>query len=104
MKRLSDEFEQGLGKRLQRYLYLKYWLSINYVGGSKDRRYFQITDWWEEFVYLRQRTPIMINSNYYALDAFNPIVSKKQSARAANAVYSALLFRRMIDRREISPV
>ena len=39
---LSKEFETTLGKRLQRWLQLKWWTSDNYVS-----------DWWEEYVYLR---------------------------------------------------
>lgn len=27
----------------------------------------QVTDWWEEYVYLRGRSPIMVNSNYYGV-------------------------------------
>lgn len=27
----------------------------------------QVSDWWEEYVYLRGRGPIMVNSNYYAM-------------------------------------
>jgi len=26
-----------------------------------------VSDWWEEYVYLSGRSPIMINSNYYGL-------------------------------------
>ncbi|CAB3405614.1 unnamed protein product [Caenorhabditis bovis] len=57
---LSERFRKGVGRRLQRYLTLKSWFSTNYV-----------TDWWEEFVYMRQRSPIMINSNYYGFVRFN---------------------------------
>jgi hypothetical protein len=67
---------------------------------------------------LRGRSPIMINSNYYGLvclntkncnlflfkDSFNPGATHLQSARAANCVYAALLFRRQVERAEISPV
>lgn len=28
---------------------------------------FQVSDWWEEYIYLRSRNPIMVNSNYYAM-------------------------------------
>ena len=66
-------------------------------------RTMQITDWWEEFIYLRPRAPIMINSNYYGLDKIGNL-GCQQSARAANCVHAALLFRRMIERSEISPV
>lgn len=27
----------------------------------------QVSDWWEEYVYLRGRNPIMVNSNYYVM-------------------------------------
>ena len=27
----------------------------------------QVTDWWEQYVYLRGRSPIMINSNFYGI-------------------------------------
>lgn len=26
-----------------------------------------MSDWWEEFIYLRSRSPIMVNSNYYGM-------------------------------------
>ena len=29
--------------------------------------HFKVSDWWEEYVYLRSRSPIMINSNFYAM-------------------------------------
>ena len=41
-----------------RYLWLKWLWSDNYVS-----------DWWEEYVYLRSRSPLMINSNFYIMDA-----------------------------------
>lgn len=27
----------------------------------------QVSDWWEEYIYLRGRSPLMVNSNYYAM-------------------------------------
>ena len=71
---LSKEFESTLGKRLQRWLQLKWWTSDNYVS-----------DWWEEYVYLRGRSPLMINSNYYCIDSMKTI-THVQAARAANVV------------------
>lgn len=29
--------------------------------------WFQVSDWWEEYIYLRGRGPIMVNSNYYGM-------------------------------------
>lgn len=89
---LSERFRKGVGRRLQRYLILKSWMSTNYV-----------TDWWEEFVYMRQRSPIMINSNYYGFDSMNCHPTTHQGARAANITYCSLLFRRMVERQEVSP-
>ena len=57
MTSLAADFEDRLGPKLQRYLWLKWLWSDNYIS-----------DWWEEYVYLRGRSPIMINSNFYALD------------------------------------
>lgn len=90
---LSEKFRKGIGRRLQRYLVIKSWLSINYV-----------TDWWFEFVYLRQRSPLMINSNYYGFDTLTFVKTNNQAARAANITWGALLFRKMVEFQEISPV
>lgn len=27
----------------------------------------QVSDWWEEYIYLRSRSPIMVNSNFYIM-------------------------------------
>uniref|UniRef100_A0AC34R2U8 Carnitine O-palmitoyltransferase n=1 Tax=Panagrolaimus sp. JU765 TaxID=591449 RepID=A0AC34R2U8_9BILA len=89
---LSEKFRKGIGRRLQRYLIIKSYLSANYV-----------TDWWEEFVYLRQRSPIMINSNFYGFDTLNLYKTQNQAARAANVTWAACRFRRMIERQEVSP-
>uniref|UniRef100_A0A5S6QB24 carnitine O-palmitoyltransferase n=1 Tax=Trichuris muris TaxID=70415 RepID=A0A5S6QB24_TRIMR len=93
MSRLSDEFQRTIGPKLQRYLLLKSWFSTNYVS-----------DWWEEYVYLRGRSPLMINSNYYGLDALGYDCTKVQAARAANMTYASLIFRRLIERQELKPI
>jgi carnitine O-palmitoyltransferase 1 len=89
----AEEFENGIGKKLQRYLSLKSWWASNYVS-----------DWWEEYVYLRGRQPIMVNSNYYGMDALFLKHTTYQASRAANLIYSAMMFRRMIDRQELAPI
>lgn len=109
MVHLTENFRRGLGRRLQRYLYIKSFLSINYVCfifqfNKFNINFLQVTDWWEEFVYLRGRSPIMINSNYYGFDTLNENPTKNQAARAANITWGALLFRRLIERQEVSPV
>ncbi|XP_070506218.1 carnitine O-palmitoyltransferase 1, liver isoform isoform X2 [Chironomus tepperi] len=89
----AEEFENGIGKKLQRYLILKSWWSTNYVS-----------DWWEEYVYLRGRSPLMVNSNFYGVDAIFTHPTKNQAARAASVCHLLLQFRRSIDRQELEPI
>uniref|UniRef100_A0A8C7N5J5 carnitine O-palmitoyltransferase n=1 Tax=Oncorhynchus kisutch TaxID=8019 RepID=A0A8C7N5J5_ONCKI len=75
MEGLAKDFEKGLGPKLQWYLKLKSWWATNYVS-----------DWWEEYIYLRGRGPIMVNSNYYAMVRVRttplPSVSRRAGFRA----------------------
>lgn len=34
----------------------------------------QVSDWWEEYIYLRGRGPLMVNSNYYAMVSWSPFL------------------------------
>uniref|UniRef100_A0A2H6N6Z3 carnitine O-palmitoyltransferase n=1 Tax=Micrurus carvalhoi TaxID=3147026 RepID=A0A2H6N6Z3_9SAUR len=93
MEGLGKDFAVNLGPKLQWYLKLKSWWATNYVS-----------DWWEEYIYLRGRGPIMVNSNYFAMDFlyFTPTVV--QAARAGNAIHAILLYRRKLDRQQIQPI
>uniref|UniRef100_A0A1L8DYB6 carnitine O-palmitoyltransferase n=1 Tax=Nyssomyia neivai TaxID=330878 RepID=A0A1L8DYB6_9DIPT len=93
MTQLAKEFECGIGKKLQRYLMLKSWWSTNYVS-----------DWWEEYVYLRGRSGLMVNSNFYGIDAVFTSLTKNQAARAANITHLLLNFRRRVERQELEPI
>lgn len=93
IEKLAQEFENGIGLKLQRYLMLKSWWSTNYVS-----------DWWEEYIYLRGRSPLMINSNFYGIDAILLKQSEIQAARAASAIYSLLSFRRLVERQDLEPI
>ncbi|XP_071534183.1 carnitine O-palmitoyltransferase 1, liver isoform isoform X1 [Panulirus ornatus] len=93
MEKHAHDFQGGIGKKLQWYLVLKSWWASNYV-----------TDWWEEFVYLRGRSPIMVNSNFYGTDAILLHPTKVQAARAANVTHAAFLFRRLIDNQQLQPI
>ncbi|XP_026566497.1 carnitine O-palmitoyltransferase 1, brain isoform [Pseudonaja textilis] len=92
MTGLVRDFERTLGPHLQWYLTLKSWWAPNYVS-----------DWWEEYVYLRGRSPLMVNSNYYAMDFLYVTPTPVQAARAGNLVYAMLLYRRKLIREEIKP-
>ncbi|XP_051884942.1 carnitine O-palmitoyltransferase 1, liver isoform-like isoform X2 [Pristis pectinata] len=93
MQALAQDFELKVGPRLQWYLKLKSWWATNYVS-----------DWWEEYIYLRGRGPIMVNSNYYAMDYLYIIPTRSQAARAGNTIHAMLLYRRKLDREEIRPL
>jgi carnitine O-palmitoyltransferase 1, liver isoform len=73
-------------------LLLKSWWSSNYVS-----------DWWEEYVYLRNRESLMCGSNYYGSDLIDQRAIK-QTARAASLIYLMLQFRRKIERQELKPI
>ncbi|XP_049929894.1 carnitine O-palmitoyltransferase 1, liver isoform isoform X1 [Epinephelus moara] len=93
MTGLTKDFEKNLGPRLQWYLKLKSWWASNYVS-----------DWWEEYIYLRGRGPIMVNSNYYAMDFLYVFPTSIQAARAGNAIHAIMLYRRKLDRAQIKPI
>uniref|UniRef100_A0A8C1JLK9 carnitine O-palmitoyltransferase n=1 Tax=Cyprinus carpio TaxID=7962 RepID=A0A8C1JLK9_CYPCA len=93
MTRLAAEFEKSLGNRLQKYLKLKALWATNYVS-----------DWWEEYVYLRSRSPIMVNSNYYGMDFLYVTPTSTQAARAGNTITALFLYRRKVNREELNPV
>uniref|UniRef100_A0A8B9HL15 Carnitine palmitoyltransferase 1Aa (liver) n=1 Tax=Astyanax mexicanus TaxID=7994 RepID=A0A8B9HL15_ASTMX len=93
MQELALDFQKNLGPKLQWYLTLKSLWATNYVS-----------DWWEEYIYLRGRGPIMVNSNYYATDFLYLFPTQIQSARAGNAIHSIMLYRRKLDRAQLKPL
>ncbi|XP_053368391.1 carnitine O-palmitoyltransferase 1, liver isoform isoform X1 [Clarias gariepinus] len=93
MEGLAKDFEKNLGPKLQWYLKLKAFWASNYVS-----------DWWEEYIYLRGRGPIMVNSNYYAMDFLYVFPTHLQAARAGNAIHAIMLYRRKLDRAQIKPI
>lgn len=103
MEGLAKDFEKNLGPKLQWYLKLKAFWASNYVSchyltlttfemtwnsclNFAIALLWQVSDWWEEYVYLRGRGPIMVNSNYYAmvnidLFSFSPQILKLYNFR-----------------------
>uniref|UniRef100_A0A8C0CPH5 Carnitine O-palmitoyltransferase 1, muscle isoform n=1 Tax=Balaenoptera musculus TaxID=9771 RepID=A0A8C0CPH5_BALMU len=93
METLAKEFQEKTAPRLQKYLVLKSWWATNYVS-----------DWWEEYVYLKGRTPLMVNSNYYVMDLVLVKNADVQAARLGNIVHAMIKYRHKLDREEIKPV
>ncbi|KAJ8245468.1 hypothetical protein GJAV_G00271070 [Gymnothorax javanicus] len=93
MEILANEFQKYPAPRLQRYLVLKSWWAANYVS-----------DWWEEYIYLHSRSPIMVNSNFYVMDLLYITPTHRQAARAGNVVHAMLQYRRKLERGEHAPM
>ncbi|XP_046890065.1 carnitine O-palmitoyltransferase 1, muscle isoform [Hypomesus transpacificus] len=93
MEILANDFKKDQAPKLQKYLVLKSWWATNYVS-----------DWWEEYIYLRGRSPIMVNSNFYAMDLLHITPTHRQSARAGNVVHAMLQYRRKLERGEHAPL
>ncbi|XP_032804808.1 carnitine O-palmitoyltransferase 1, liver isoform-like [Petromyzon marinus] len=90
---LATDFQNTLAPKLQWYLKLKSWWASNYVS-----------DWWEEYIYLRGRGPIMVNSNYYGMDFLYVTPTSIQAARAGNVVYAILMYRKKLELEELQPL
>ena len=92
LEKMAGEFQGGLGARIQRYLWLWWLCNKNYVS-----------NWWIKYVYLRGRSPIMINSNYYILD----LVAKHttcQAARASQVINIVARYKDKLDNELIDPI
>jgi carnitine O-palmitoyltransferase 1 len=95
-KRLEEEankFKKTAGARFQIYLRLKWLLTSNYVS-----------DLWEQFAYLKSRSPLVCNSNVYGLEAINSVWSNRQESRAASITSLFIAFREALDRNEVKPI
>ncbi|XP_044540722.1 carnitine O-palmitoyltransferase 1, brain isoform-like, partial [Gracilinanus agilis] len=88
----AHAFLQAEAPRLQAVLGLKAWCSANYVS-----------DWWQEYVYLSSRRPLLGSSNFYILDFLSVAPTPLQAARAGNAVYAMMRFREQLSRGEMEP-
>ncbi|XP_029490280.1 carnitine O-palmitoyltransferase 1, liver isoform-like isoform X4 [Oncorhynchus nerka] len=93
MEVVANDFKKDQAPKLQKYLILKSWWATNYVS-----------DWWEEYIYLRGRGPIMVNSNFYSMDLLYVTPTHRQAARAGNVVHAMLQYRRKLERGEHAPL
>uniref|UniRef100_A0A8C1MKI6 Carnitine O-palmitoyltransferase 1, muscle isoform n=1 Tax=Cyprinus carpio TaxID=7962 RepID=A0A8C1MKI6_CYPCA len=93
METVANDFKKDPAPKFQKHLKLKSWWATNYVS-----------DWWEEYIYLRGRDPIMVNSNFYTMDLLYVIPTHRQAARAGNVVHAMLQYRRKLERGELTPL
>jgi carnitine O-palmitoyltransferase 1 len=90
---LAASFLACEGPRLNRYLVMQSWLTSNYV-----------TPLWEEVVYLRGRSPLPVNSNYYILDAGRHHHTHVQEARAAVLTWAFMRYKEQLEDETVPPV
>lgn len=88
---LADSFKKTEGPKFNWYLTLKSWIAPNYVA-----------DWWENYVYLRGRSSILINSNYYIMDSKQPVPTDKPVARAAFVIFEMLSFKELVETEKVA--
>jgi carnitine O-palmitoyltransferase 1 len=87
-------FQRQEGRRLQRFLTFRWWITENYIA-----------DWWLDIVYLRGRSSVLINSNYYGIGEGDTklMVTTDQVARAASLIYQLTKVRQQIEHETLPP-
>ena len=58
---------------------------------------------WEKYVYLRGRTPLLINSNYYGLGYAYHVPSHVQTARASILAHYFAHFKILLESERLAP-
>jgi hypothetical protein len=89
----AERFKEEEGPKLQKVLVLKSWFCSNYVN-----------DWWEEYVYLRSRESLLVNSNYYGLGYAWWVPSSSQISRAAVLVHLFCQFQEQLETQQLAPL
>ncbi|GBM82488.1 Carnitine O-palmitoyltransferase 1, liver isoform [Araneus ventricosus] len=91
-------------KHIQNLFSRRHITLLDWPSQSPDLNIFErVTDWWEDYVYLRERSPLLVYSNWYGLD-YMPLPTTNQVARAANFIYAALTFRKLLNTQTLKPV
>lgn len=62
-----------------------------------------MSDWWEKYIYLRSRAPLLINSNYYGLGYAYHVPSNVQTARASIIAHYFAHFKILLESERLAP-
>ena len=92
VKEAADFEKSTTVKKCQALLMFKSWVAGNYVS-----------DWWEKYVYLRSRAPLLINSNYYGLGYAYHVPSRVQTARASMIAHYFAHFKVLLESERLAP-
>lgn len=93
LKKKSEHFLANEATKLQWYLRYRSLVTSNYIS-----------DWWLDYVYLRGRDSIFINSNFYGLSLYRPPPSTSQAARAALTIHLWVEQKRLLDQQRVKPI
>ncbi|KAL3318161.1 hypothetical protein Ciccas_003174 [Cichlidogyrus casuarinus] len=86
-------FRKKSAWKLQFLLRIRHLLTHNYV-----------TEWWEKYIYLMQRSSLVTSANYYALSYENYRPSNKQSVLLAAKTYSLLRVKQQLETEVKEPI
>ncbi|KAI6190117.1 Carn-acyltransf domain-containing protein [Aphelenchoides bicaudatus] len=92
LKNLAREFEDNEGRKLNLYATLYSYITRNYI-----------TPFWEKYLYLYSRSPLLINSNVGHVDT-HKILPTTQTFRAAELCYVAALNMTAIENQTQKPI
>jgi carnitine O-palmitoyltransferase 1, liver isoform len=94
MEDLGESFAVNDGAKMNQYLNLRaYFWSNNYVA-----------EFWEKYVWLRARSPLCVNSNYYILDFCDFAPSRLSEARAATITALMVDFHKRLKNEQVEPI
>eukprot|EP00672_Neobodo_designis_P026697 CAMPEP_0174852294 /NCGR_PEP_ID=MMETSP1114-20130205/25285_1 /TAXON_ID=312471 /ORGANISM="Neobodo designis, Strain CCAP 1951/1" /LENGTH=796 /DNA_ID=CAMNT_0016086877 /DNA_START=138 /DNA_END=2528 /DNA_ORIENTATION=- len=91
-KEMATKFIKEESWSLQWRLWLLWLVKRNYVSG-----------WWLDFVYLRARDPLPINSNWYGITFADYSPTHSQAARAAVLTFNMVRLRTRLDNETMEP-
>ena len=91
-RELMEKFLRDESWSLQWRLRLMWFFTRNYVS-----------QWWLDFVYLRGRDPLPINSNWYGISFADYQPTESQAARAAATTFALVQIRTKLDNETLDP-
>lgn len=91
-RKLVDDFSNGEGKILQKFLEKK-------VGEEEN----WLSKWWLDYNYLQNREPIAINVNFFMTGTLKPEIKCKANARLATVLHTVVKYAELIEQNRLQP-
>ncbi|CAD5122394.1 unnamed protein product [Dimorphilus gyrociliatus] len=91
-KKLVEQFRDGEGKILQKFLEKKIKEEDNWLS-----------KWWIDYNYLQNRDPIAINVNFFMTGTLKPEIKCKPNARIATVLHTVVKYAELIEQNRLQP-